>query len=101
MIELLKRGVFTGIGLISLSKEKIEEVAQEFIEKGSMSEQEGKKFVSELVMRSEESKQAIKKQVEASVKSIMVKMDLATKEDLASLHRELAEVKAKLEAGEK
>ena len=98
MIELVKKGVFTGIGLLSLTKEKIEEVAQEFIEKGKMSEQEGEKFVNELLKRSEESKQDIKKQVEESVKNLMKKMDFASKADVAALHKELAELKTKLEA---
>ena len=100
MIELIKKGVFTGIGLISLTKDKIEELGQEFVEKGKMSEQEGEQFVSELMKRSEESKKEIKKQVEKNFNSLVNKMDLASKGDIASLRKELAEIKAKLEEGE-
>lgn len=100
MIDLIKKGVFTGIGLISLTKDKIEELGQEFVEKGKMSKQEGEQFVSDLLKRSEESKQEIKKQVETSLNSLVDKMDLATKGDIATLREELAEIKAKLDAAE-
>ena len=100
MIELVKKGIYTGIGLMSLTKDKVEEVAQEFVEKGKMSKQEGEKFVGDLLKRSEESKQDLKKQVEKSVNSLVGKMDLATKSDVAALRKELAKIKAKLEAGE-
>ena len=100
MIDLIKKGVFTGIGLLSLTKDKVEELAQEFVEKGKMSKQEGEQFVSDLLKRSEESKQEIRKQVEASLAKLVDKMDLASKADIAALHEELAEIKAKLEAGE-
>jgi len=97
MIELVKKAMFTGIGMMSLTKDKVEEVAQDFIEKGKMSKQEGEKFVNDLLKRSEESKQDLKKQVEESVSSLMTKMDVASKDDVTALREELAEIKAKLE----
>jgi polyhydroxyalkanoate synthesis regulator phasin len=97
MIELVKKAMFTGIGMMSLTKDKVEEVAQDFIEKGKMSKQEGEKFVSDLLKSSEESKQDLKKQVEESVSGMMGKMDIASKSDVAALREELAEIKAKLE----
>jgi polyhydroxyalkanoate synthesis regulator phasin len=97
MIELVKKAMFTGIGMMSLTKDKVEEVAQDFIEKGKMSKQEGEKFVSDLLKRSEESKKDLKKQVEESVSGMMGKMDIASKSDVAALREELAEIKAKLE----
>jgi polyhydroxyalkanoate synthesis regulator phasin len=97
MIELVKKAMFTGIGMMSLTKDKVEEVAQDFIEKGKMSKQEGEKFVSDLLKSSEESKQDLKKQEEESVSGMMGKMDIASKSDVAALREELAEIKAKLE----
>ncbi len=100
MIDLIKKGVFTGIGLLSLTKDKVEELAQDFVEKGKMSKQEGEQFVSDLLKRSEESKQEIKKQVETSLAHLVDKMEIASKADIAALREEMAEIKAKLEAGE-
>ena len=97
MFDLVKKAMFTGIGVMSLTKDKIEDVAKEFVEKGKLSEQEGKKLVDEILERSEESKNEISKQIDAVVKTTMAKMDVATKTDVANLQKEIEELKAKLD----
>lgn len=97
MIDLVKKAMFTGIGVLSLSKDKIEEVARDFIDKGKLSEQEGEKLVAELLKKSEESRAELKKQIDEQVQAVLKKMDCATKSDLAELRTELLEIKAKLE----
>ena len=74
MIDLIKKAMFTGIGIASLTKDKIEEIAKDFAEKGKLSEQEGKKFVDELLMRSDESKEAIRQQVDERIQVALQKM---------------------------
>ena len=100
MIDLVKRAMFTGIGVMSLTKDKVEEVAQEFVEKGKLSQQEGEKLVGEILRRSEESKQEFQKQVEERVNEVLNKVDFATKSDIAGLRDEIAELKAKLDGNE-
>jgi polyhydroxyalkanoate synthesis regulator phasin len=92
--------MFTGIGVMSLTKDKVEEVAQEFVEKGKLSQQEGEKLVGEILRRSEESKQEFQKQVEERVNEVLNKVDFATKSDIAALRDEIAELKAKLDGNE-
>lgn len=93
MIDLVKKAMFTGLGVMSMTKEKVEEIAGEFIEKGKLSEQEGKKFVQEMLERSEESKNEIKKQIEFAVKGSLAKMDIVTKSDMDELKKEMAELR--------
>ncbi len=93
MIELIKKAMLTGLGVASLTKEKIEEVAKDFIEKGKLTEQEGKKLVDELMARSEESKEDIKKQVDEVVGKAISKLDIATKDDIAALRAEILAMK--------
>ncbi|MCB2214650.1 phasin family protein [Desulfofustis glycolicus] len=97
MFDFVKKAMFTGIGVLSLSKEKIEEVARDLIDKGKLSEQEGEKLVAELLKKSEESRAELKKQIEEQVQAVLQKMDCASKSDLAELRTELLEIKAKLE----
>jgi polyhydroxyalkanoate synthesis regulator phasin len=44
MSEMLKKMGLFGIGVISLTKEKVEEFSQEMIKKGEMSKEEAEKF---------------------------------------------------------
>lgn len=96
MIDLVKKAMFTGIGVMSLTKEKIEALAADFVEKGKLSEQEGKKMVEEMMARSEESKDELKKQIEQVVQATLGKMDIASKSDMEELKKELAALRGSI-----
>lgn len=98
MIDIVKKAVLTGIGVASLTTDKIEEFSREFIEKSKMSEQEGLRFVQDMVKRGKESQEALKKQTESVVKDVLDKMNLAKSEEVVALKEEIAGLKEELEA---
>jgi polyhydroxyalkanoate synthesis regulator phasin len=98
MIELFKKAVLTGIGVASLTKDKVDELAQEFIEKGKMSEQEGEKFVTEILKKSEESRQGLTRQIEKKIETAVEKMNLAKSSDITDLKNEIKTLKEEMEA---
>ena len=93
MIELVKKVLLTGVGVAALSKEKVEDLAKDFVEKGKMTEQEGKKLVDQLLSSSEEARQDLQKQIEGKVQAVLEKMDLAKKSDLEALKLEIEELR--------
>ncbi len=97
MIDLVKKTLLTGVGVVALTKEKIEELAKDFVEKGKMSEEEGKVLVDDLLARSDESRKELQKQVEDMVITVLDKMDLARKSDVAALKSEIEELREKLD----
>ena len=101
MIDLVKKAMFTGIGVMSLTKEKIEALAADFVEKGKLSEHEGKKLVEEMMERSEESKDELKKQIEQVVQATLGKMDIASKSDMEELKQELAALRGSIKTDQK
>ena len=100
MIDLIKKAMFTGVGIVALTKEKVDEIAQEFVDKGKLSEQEGKKFVDELLKRSDESKEAIRQQVDERVRQAMQKVDIARSSEVEDLKAQIMELKEALEKKE-
>ena len=92
MIELIKKAMFTGLGVASLTREKIEEIGRDFIEKGKLSQQEGEKLMDELLAKADESKQGIKKQIEERVDDILKKMNLVKASELEELKRQIKEL---------
>ncbi len=82
MIDLIKKAVLTGVGIASLTKDKIEDLGRELIDKGKMSEQEGEKLVQEMLSRAEESRETVKSQTESLVQNTIAKMKLARVEDI-------------------
>jgi len=100
MIELVKKTLLAGVGVAALTKEKLEEVAKDFVEKGKMTEQEGKDLVKDLITRSEESRQELQKQIGEKVEEILKKMDLAKKSEMNALKQEIAELREALKSRE-
>ncbi len=96
MIDLIKKAMFTGIGVAALTKDKVEDVAKDFIEQGKMSEQEGKKLVDEIMAKSKESQEELALKIEASVNSALEKLPLAKESDITVLQQQIDELKEKL-----
>ncbi len=94
MLDLVKKTLLTGVGVAALTKEKIEEVAKDFVNKGKMSEEEGRVLVEDLVARSEESRMELQQQIESKVAAILEKMDLAKKSDLDALRVKVERLEA-------
>ena len=89
MFDLIKKAMFTGLGVAYLTKEKLEELSKELIEKGKLSENEGREFVEELRKKSDEAKKGVQEQVEKIVTKTMKKMNVATTHDLDQLEQRL------------
>ena len=100
MIELVKKALLTGVGVAALSKEKIEDLAKEIVERGKMTDQEGKKLVDQLLSSSEEARQDLQKQIEEKVQTVLDKMDLAKKSDIDALKLEIEELRKKSDQAE-
>ncbi len=86
------------MGVLSLTKEKIDEFSRELIEKGKLSEQEGEKFIQEMRKRAEESKEALMKQTDRMVEASLNKMQLAKVSDVEKLQSEIVSLRKEIEA---
>lgn len=49
MKELLKNLIYTGVGAAFLTREKIDEIRKELVERGNLTKEEGKEFVEDLL----------------------------------------------------
>ena len=92
MINLIKKIVFTGVGLASMTKDKIEALGREIADQAKLSEKEGKELLDELMKKSEESRKEVESQVEKFVKDSIKKTNLATQDDLLKLEKEVQQL---------
>ncbi len=100
MIEFIKKAMFTGIGLASITKDKVEEIAKEFVEQGNLTEQEGRKLVKEMMAYSDKSREELEGLVEKYVEKTLDKLDLARKSDIETLKNEILDLQQELEGVE-
>lgn len=97
MIDLIKKAMLTGVGLASISIDKIDDIAKELMEQGNLTEQEGRKLVQEMLGYAEKSKQQLEKQVDSYVAKAMSKMDVARKSDLNELRDSILQLQEKID----
>ena len=69
------------------------DLAKEVVEKGKMTEKEGKKFFEDLQKRYEEVQNKLEDRVERTVKEFLKKADVVTGDELKALKKEIRELK--------
>ncbi len=99
MKELLKNVVYAGIGAAFLTKEKIEELKGDLIEKGKISQEEGKQFVDDLLRKSEKAKDQLDLWINKRVEDRVQQLNLATKDEIAELQRKIEELQVVINRG--
>jgi polyhydroxyalkanoate synthesis regulator phasin len=85
MKTLLEKSLLAGLGLLSMTREKAQEVIDELSQEGEVQKNEAKEWVDQLSSRGEEERQALRKLVRDEMKKVMDEMGLATKEDIQKL----------------
>jgi len=93
VIDLIKKTMMAGIGLALKTRDEVEELVNDLIKKGNMNEQEGKKFLDELLNRYDEAKQKMEDRVEKMVKDFLKKADVVTGDELKALKKEIRDLK--------
>jgi polyhydroxyalkanoate synthesis regulator phasin len=85
--------MFTSVGLAFLTKERVEELSSDFAEKGKLPEEEGRRFFEELSKRSEDARTEVRGQIQKAVKDILRRMNLATRDDVLNLEKQLNQLR--------
>ena len=101
MQELIKSIFYLGAGAAFATKDKIDEIKNDLVEKGKMTQDEGKQFVDDLLKKSESARDDMEKKVREVVTEQMDKMNIATKDDLADLQKQVQELRKMLEKSQK
>jgi polyhydroxyalkanoate synthesis regulator phasin len=96
MFELIKKTLLTGVGLAVMTKEKVEELGRELASQAKLSEQEGKEFVDHLLKQSEDARTDFETKISAAVQKAVSGLNLASKDEVASLASKVEELSAKL-----
>jgi len=85
MTSLFEKGLLVGIGLLSMTREKAQEVIDELSHEGDVQKSEVKQWVDQLSDRGEEERQALRKLIREEMKKVLDEMGLVTKEDIQEL----------------
>lgn len=100
MIDLIKKALYTGVGMAILTKEKAEELVKELTQQAKLSEQEGKELFDSLLKQSEQARVDFQAKVDETVLSVVKRLNLASKDEVEVLRAKVSELSSKLEREE-
>ncbi len=98
MSDMFKKMGLFGIGVISLTQEKIEEFSQEMIKKGEISREEGKKFVKEVLSEQEKQMKEFEEKINEKVKETFEKSGVVMKSDVTALEKKIEKLEKIIQA---
>ena len=99
MVDLIKKAFYTGLGLAVLTKEKAEELVKDFAEQAKLSEHEGKDLIDSMLKQSEQARTEFQSKIDETVQAVVKRLNLATRDEVASLQAKLDELSAKMGQG--
>ncbi len=99
VVEALKKAAYAGVGLVFVTKDKVEEMARKIVEEAKLSEGEGKKFFDDLLRKTEETRHNVEKMVSITVEKTLDRLDLPRRSELKSLESRISSLEEKQTGG--
>lgn len=92
MIDLLKKGLSLGLGFAVVSKEQIEKVVDELVNKGEVSATESKDLINELVQKGEEQHREMNTKIQEQLQKILGELKVPTHAEIERLEKRIADL---------
>ncbi|MCI5140916.1 MAG: hypothetical protein D3909_04150 [Candidatus Electrothrix sp. ATG1] len=96
MKELLKNMLYTGVGAAFLTRDKLDEVRKELVDRGNLTKEEGKEFVEDLLKKSDSARDQLELWLNRRVEERIKGLNLATADELNDLRRKVEELQVAL-----
>ncbi|MFQ5823146.1 MAG: phasin family protein [bacterium] len=87
--SILKKTMLASLGIYSLTKEKAQDIMNDLVKRGELSEDEGPKFVKAIMDRADEEVTHLKKLVEKQVNQTISKIKPSYEEEFKKLHQKI------------
>jgi polyhydroxyalkanoate synthesis regulator phasin len=89
MLDIIKKSIYLGLGFTAVTKEKVENLVDELIEKGQLARGEKPKAVQEILDEIEESKTVLKQKTNAVISETLSSLGYATQKDINEMKEKL------------
>lgn len=94
MEDLFKKFIFTGIGWINNTTDKLKKNIDDFISEGKLTAEDGKKIVDEFLKNSESKKEEIEDHFNKLLDELLKSISFARTEELKKLEKRVAKLEA-------
>lgn len=95
--ELIERTFLAGMGAAAITKDRVQELVEEFIHRGQLSSEEGRDVVEHLVARSKEEARTVLKRADSSLQGAYRDLGLSTKRELEDMEFRLRQLEHRVQ----
>ena len=89
MADIFEKTLYLGLGIVSMTKDKAEEIIKDLVEVGRLSQDESAKAVRDLMDRAEKEKSAFDAKINEAIENAVKRLHLATQDDIDKLNKKL------------
>jgi len=94
--DLIERTFLIGVGAAAFTKDRVQELVEEFVRRGELSSDEGRDLVERLVTRSRDEARSAMKKADSSVQNALRDLGFTGRRDLEELEIRLRRVEHRL-----
>ncbi|MBW6509920.1 MAG: phasin family protein [Desulfuromonadales bacterium] len=96
MFEIIEKTLLTGLGALSMSQKKAEELVCELKERLNLSEEEGKKLLDKLQQTAKDNQSKLESVAQDEVKKAFERLGIVTEEEFNTLKKKVDALEKKL-----
>jgi polyhydroxyalkanoate synthesis regulator phasin len=95
--DMIERAFLVGMGAAALTKDRVQEVVEEFVRRGQLSGDEGREMVDRLVTRSRDEARSALKKADSSLQGAYRDIGLITKRELEDVEFRLRQIEHRVQ----
>lgn len=96
MLDSLKNAIYASLGLAVITQEKLKTFVEEWVRRGELTAEQGKKLLDELLARSQNEGRALSDRIAQEVMGVISKSPVVTRRDLRRLEDRVALLERRL-----
>ncbi len=96
MEDLFKKFLYSGVGIVTGTLEKVQNKVNELVEDGKISETEGKKVIDDLLEDVDHKKGEYEEKIRGLMENVLSKFDFPTRKEVEALENKIDELEAQL-----
>ncbi|MFQ5586761.1 MAG: phasin family protein [Thermodesulfobacteriota bacterium] len=96
MLDLFKKAALLGMGMVSLTEDKMMELVEEMEKKGEVSSKEGRDSLEKLFSKVEEERKAGEEKLREILSTSLSKVNIATREEIERLEKKIHTLEKKV-----
>jgi polyhydroxyalkanoate synthesis regulator phasin len=90
MLDYIRKITLAGAGLAIMTTEKIQEIMEELVKKGEMTEKEAREAVNEFVEKSKQARKDLEDKIEQMATGLLNRMNAPTRQEIEEIKERLA-----------